>query len=162
MTNQGQPTVRLNDRGDAVRRVQRAIRRSGANTELVVDGQFGPPLETAVMAFQELVNLTADGIVGPRTWKELPDGGPMPTLKVGSHGPVVRRLQEVISNGDWSQGPVAADGEFGQETRAAVEAFQAYVGVAVDGVVGERTWDAFFAEAPRTLETEVGLEFVQG
>ena len=40
-----------------------------------------------------------DGIVGPATWQALPDGGPMPTLQVGSTGPVVHSLQTVLASG---------------------------------------------------------------
>jgi len=37
----------------------------------VVDGVFGPITETAVKAFQNRRNLSADGMVGQRTWWEL-------------------------------------------------------------------------------------------
>ena len=35
------------------------------------DGAFGPGTEAAVRRFQERVNITPDGIVGPRTWQTL-------------------------------------------------------------------------------------------
>ena len=43
-----------------------------------IDGIFGPNLKSAVIRFQNQNNLTADGIVGPRTWLVLRpyiDGG---------------------------------------------------------------------------------------
>ena len=43
-----------------------------------IDGIFGPNLRNAVIQFQAQNNLTADGIVGPRTWFALRpyiDGG---------------------------------------------------------------------------------------
>ena len=38
---------------------------------VAVDGIYGPATENAVQAFQRLFGLTADGIVGPRTWERL-------------------------------------------------------------------------------------------
>jgi peptidoglycan hydrolase-like protein with peptidoglycan-binding domain len=60
---------------------------------------FGPNTERAVKDFQQGAGLAADGIVGPLTWAALPDGGPMPTLREGSSDEVVRRLQQLLTNG---------------------------------------------------------------
>jgi peptidoglycan hydrolase-like protein with peptidoglycan-binding domain len=163
MANPGQPTVRRGDTGDAVRRAQRGVRRT-PNTGLVVDGIFGHATEHAVKQFQQGANVAVDGIVGPATWQALPDGGPMPTLSEGSTGAVVRHLQTVLKNGSsvWGTGPGAVDGDFGPKTRDAVKAFQKWGGVAVDGIVGEQTWDVSLHAMSATLETQVGLQFVIG
>jgi peptidoglycan hydrolase-like protein with peptidoglycan-binding domain len=158
MPNPGQPTIRLNDQGDAVRRAQRGVRRGLPDPGLAVDGSFGPATETAVKMFQEGANLAADGVVGPQTWAALPDGGPMPTLQEGSQGDVVLSLQETVGN-QWAPG-LAFDGQFGPKTRAAVEGFQKDSGIAVDGIVGEQTWDANAGGMMETLETLVGLQYV--
>lgn len=42
---------------------------------------------------------------------------------------------------------IAADGQFGSGTDAAVRTFQARNGLQVDGIVGEKTWAALFAGA---------------
>lgn len=64
------PTLRSEMYGPAVLRVQERLQRlnfySGA-----LDGVFGPQTEAAVKAFQRSVRLTADGIVGPATWRAL-------------------------------------------------------------------------------------------
>ncbi len=73
MPNPGQPTISLGATGKAVRRLQRALRRT-PNLGLTVDGIFSPQLETAVKEFQQGAGLVADGIVGPLTWGALPDG----------------------------------------------------------------------------------------
>ena len=96
MANPGQPTVSLGATGKAVRRLQRALRRT-PNPSLSVDGTFGSQLEAAVKVFQEGAGVAADGIVGPLTWAALPDGRPMPLLREGSSGDVVRELQRVLT-----------------------------------------------------------------
>lgn len=57
--------LRKGDRGEAVARVQQALRDEGF--DIVVDGIFGPGTEAAVRAFQERSGLIVDGIVGPNT-----------------------------------------------------------------------------------------------
>lgn len=55
------PTIRRGSTGDAVKELQRKL----------ADGVFGTNTENEVKAFQRRNNLTADGVVGPRTWAEL-------------------------------------------------------------------------------------------
>ena len=160
--NPGQPTIAPGATGDAVRRLQRALRRT-PNPGLHVDGVFGPETEHAVIQFQSGAGLTADGVVGPLTWAALPDGAPMPTLERGSTGEVVRRLQQLLTNGapgQWGVGPGGVDGIFGPGTEASVKAFQRWGGVTADGVVGDQTWAVSLHAASATLETAVGLQFV--
>src|SRR5262249_23598930 len=57
--------------GDAVRAVQRQIHSRGDGQALAVDGGFGPDTSAAVRAFQQLLGLSVDGIVGPVTWNHL-------------------------------------------------------------------------------------------
>ena len=162
MPNPGQPTIAPGATGDVVRRVQRALRRT-PDLGLAVDGVFGPNTETAVRDFQGGAGLVVDGIVGPATWAALPDGSPMPTLKDGSTGDVVRSLQRVLTNGasgQWNTTPGAIDGIFGPNTKASVEAFQTWGGVSADGVVGDQTWAVSLHAASATLETAVGLQYV--
>ena len=161
MPKPGQPTIRVGTTGRAVRRLQRALRRT-PNLSITVDGTFSPQLEAAVKAFQEGAGLTADGIVGPLTWAALPDGRPMPLLKEGSSGDVVRELQRVLTNGasEWGTSPQGIDGQFGPLTKASVKAFQTWGGVASDGIVGDQTWSVSLHAASATLESAVGLQFV--
>jgi hypothetical protein len=160
--NSAQPTIAEGDAGEAVRRLQRALRRT-PNTAIVVDGVFGPQVTAAVRQFQQDSGLKADGIVGPLTWAALPDGGPMPTLHIGSTGDVVTSLQTVLTNGaqgQWGTAPRASDGNFGPDTQASVKAFQTWAGITADGVVGDSTWSARLHAAGATLESQVGLKFV--
>jgi peptidoglycan hydrolase-like protein with peptidoglycan-binding domain len=165
MPNPGQPTIHEGETGTAVKRLQRALRRT-PNLSLVVDGIFGPGTHTAVIEFQQgNPPLAVDGIVGPQTWAALPDGGPMPTLETGSTGDVVKSLQTVLTSGASQWGgvtPQGIDGVFGPHTKAAVEAFQGWGHATVDGIVGDQTWSVSLDAASATLETEVGLKYVIG
>jgi peptidoglycan hydrolase-like protein with peptidoglycan-binding domain len=164
MANPGQPTISLGATGGAVRRLERALRRT-PNLELTVDGVFSAQLETTVKQFQDGAGLAVDGVVGPLTWAALPDGGPMPSLQTGSTGAVVSSLQTLLTNGaagQWNTTPQGIDGVFGAHTKASVEAFQAWGGATVDGIVGDQTWSVSLHAASSTLESAVGLNFVIG
>jgi peptidoglycan hydrolase-like protein with peptidoglycan-binding domain len=164
MPNPGQPTLNQGATGTAVLRLQRALRRT-PNPSLALDGDFGPATEAAVREFQQGSGLTVDGIVGPNTWNALPDGGPMPTLEVGATGPIVSSLQTLLTNGASQWGgvtPQGVDGDFGPHTKAAVEAFQGWGHVQVDGIVGDQTWAVSLHAASATLESAVGLQYVVG
>jgi putative chitinase len=55
--------------GEAVGHLQEQLQR--LHYPIAIDGDFGPATELAVMQFQAAHRLTADGIVGPRTWSAL-------------------------------------------------------------------------------------------
>src|SRR5262245_33854958 len=57
--------LRRGNKGEAVKRLQRALIASGQ--DLQPDGDFGRLTETAVKNFQRQHGLAADGVVGPRT-----------------------------------------------------------------------------------------------
>jgi peptidoglycan hydrolase-like protein with peptidoglycan-binding domain len=161
-----QPPIKLGAKGDAVKRAQRALHRT-LNPGVVVDGIFGPAMQQAVKDFQSSSSpLAVDGIVGPATWSALPDGGPMPVLKMGSKTDAVRPLQELLASGGggdlWDAGPGEIDGVFGPQTRAWVEAFQKWGRVKVDGIVGDRTWNVQLGAIAYDLETAVGLQYIVG
>lgn len=127
---------------------------------VVIDGIFGSGTRNAILAFQRQFGLTADGIVGQVTWNRLfteanaidqgdvPSSGQPPfpgtLLRMGSQGNDVsfiqQRLKE-ISIYYPSIPNVVADGIFGSATLAAVQAFQELMGIPVDGIVGQQTWN---------------------
>ncbi len=63
------PTLRLTARGVDVELLQVLLIEAGLETD--IDGIFGRHTESLVRDFQADRGLTADGIVGPRTWAEL-------------------------------------------------------------------------------------------
>ncbi|MFY0527353.1 peptidoglycan-binding protein [Archangium gephyra] len=64
------PTLREGARGEPVRALQNRLNQLGFNVG-AADGSFGPKTEAAVKAFQRAKGLTADGVVGPKTWDKL-------------------------------------------------------------------------------------------
>lgn len=67
--------LRQGDEGENVLYIQQALNSirntiSGINY-VAEDGKFGPATATAVRQFQEFFSLTADGIVGPETWRRI-------------------------------------------------------------------------------------------
>ncbi len=76
---QSRPTLRRGATGDFVTRVQLLLK-----VEAI--GRFGPKTEAAVRAFQRAHNLVPDGIIGPKTWLTLDDGGP-PVLSAATAPP---------------------------------------------------------------------------
>lgn len=78
-----------------------------------------------------------------------------PVVGFGNAGVVVKQVQceldEVYGN-PASGSPLTIDGNFGTQTRAWVEFFQAGLGLTDDGIVGPKTWpllDYFASQAPR-------------
>ena len=67
---------------------------------------------------------------------------PNPFLRQGSKGDAVRTMQQRLRDLGYS---VSVDGNFGPGTNAAVIACQQKNGLTGDGVVGPRTWAAFWA-----------------
>jgi peptidoglycan hydrolase-like protein with peptidoglycan-binding domain len=64
------PTIRRGSTGNPVRRAQKRLTLGGYDTN-GVDGIFGAGTEAAVRRFQGDRGLSADGVVGPRTWAEI-------------------------------------------------------------------------------------------
>lgn len=69
----GRPTLQQGSTGNHVSDLQRKLKTSYPlyGKHLVVDGQFGAKTTVAVKEFQRRSGLTADGIVGPNTWRKL-------------------------------------------------------------------------------------------
>ena len=64
------PTLRRGNQGDEVADLQMLL-NSKFGYDLEVDGNFGKATETAVKDFQKKHGLTADGVVGKKTWAAL-------------------------------------------------------------------------------------------
>ena len=67
-------------------------------------------------------------------------------LKKGSKGQEVKQLQSALG--------IGADGVFGSGTEAAVKKFQKDNGLDVDGMVGNRTWEAIGIDTDSSAASE--------
>jgi hypothetical protein len=72
-----------------------------------------------------------------------------PTLKKGSSGEFVKKLQELLN--EKSNSNLIVDGKFGKSTKAAVEKYQGENNLVVDAICGKNTWS-------KLLEKEVSAE----
>jgi peptidoglycan hydrolase-like protein with peptidoglycan-binding domain len=107
------------------------------------NGTFGASTQTAVRTYQTAKSLTSDGVVGARTWTALLSAGTTPTLRNGSTGNDVRRLQRSLTAALGRT--VGIDGQFGPLTEQAVRDYQTSRSLGVDGIVGANTWGALQA-----------------
>ncbi len=135
-------TLRTGSTGAQVKAAQHLLNQNGFDAG-AVDGVFGAGTEGAVRAFQRNRGLTADGVVGARTWTALLSAGTKPTLRQGSSGVDVERLQRALTAALGRT--VGIDGLFGPNTDTAVRDYQRTRGLTVDGVVGGGTWGALQA-----------------
>lgn len=147
------------------------IRRNYPAIPLITDeaGVFGESTRAAVAKFQNIFNLSPDGVVGKATWNklsylyasitrlaELDSEGtslgigtvpPNSVLRQGSSGQDVITLQYLLNVAAEFNATIPApvqDGIFGSGTKRAVEAFQSAAGLFPDGTVGPLTWQALY------------------
>ena len=166
--------LRRGTTGPSVVVVQTELNRISQNYPAIpkvpnVDGIFGVRTENAVRKFQEVFNLTPDGIVGPATWyalirlytavtslSELRSLGQKfyanswaltNPIRQGDTGIRVEHLQymlSVLSAFIQQIPPLSIDGIFGPRTREAVIAAQRLFGLPETGVVDSETWDEIY------------------
>ena len=66
------PVLRRGNKGEDVKKLQRLLLEKGYSVgSCGVDGDFGSATQAAVKAFQKANKLTADGVVGEKTWAAL-------------------------------------------------------------------------------------------
>lgn len=166
--------LQVGSTGPSVVVLQTSLNRIAQNYPAIpkipaVDGVFGSRTRAAVVAFQQIFGLTADGIVGPATWYQIVrlytgvtslselrslgqqfyaiNWSPPNSLQVGDSGEKVRLLQymlSILSSYIPSIPPVSVDGIYGPATRAAVLAAQRRFGLPETGTVGAQTWNEIY------------------
>ena len=159
------------DTGRDVELMQIRLNRISANFPGIpkiypIDGFFDSEMTETVKKFQEVFNLTADGIIGRSTWNRIQNvyNAVKKLQTVNSEG---LRLQDLstqypgeLSEGMSSSGVItlqyylyyistfvpsvrslSVDGTFGPSTRESVESFQQTYGLTVNGVVDRLVWE---------------------
>ena len=150
--------IQQGDRGSCVVELQSLLNRYGA--KLTLDGIFGSNTYDAVRSFQSSRGLTSDGIVGVNTKAALYSSIPTPStqldlrstacptlIRFGEVDGCVSTLQALLNAKGWS---LTVDGDFGNNTLAAVKAFQTSRGLTADGIVGANTKSALYTGVSTT------------
>ena len=164
--------LREGDTGRDVELMQRSLNRISTNYPGIpkiapADGFFGKSTTDAVKKFQEVFDLTPDGIIGKSTWyriqfiynavkklaslnseglrlSDLSTAYPA-ELKEGDDGVGVLVLQyylHYVSTFIPTVLDTAVDGAFGPATRQSVLSFQRTYGLPETGIVNRPTWDS--------------------
>lgn len=166
-------TMQIPTAGDRVRILQRALMALGFDVE--VDGDYGPKTRKAVLAFQTVVGLSADGKAGKKTLQKLegyfdedgkcisgpiagnepaePEadpnaptyGIPQRTLRYGDKSLDVKYIMQRLYDLGFYNQKV--DEIFGPGMLKAVKAFQKKNGLTADGVVGPKTIEKLFSDS---------------
>ena len=159
-----QKNISEGSRGAEVWAVQRRLQARGFDPG-AVDSIFGTKTTQAVKAFQKSLGFSVTGIVDDATWTALakPSFASRPTIQrtasireknkpvrqipqkkildTGDRGAEVKNLQVSLEKIGFNPGPI--DGIFGTKTTVAVKAFQKSQGINPDGIVNQKTWEAF-------------------
>lgn len=135
--------LRLGDRGEPVRDLQRRLLAVHADFDVDETGDFGPETDRCVRLFQTRFGLDVHGVCDDLTWATLVEAGyrfgdrqlyhRSPMMRGEDIGDLQRRL------GALGFDPGRADGIFGPRTAAAVAEFQRNVGLTSDGISGPDT-----------------------
>ena len=151
------------DRGAEVSDLQSALTQAGCY-DGPITGNFGSLTEAGVITCQKKLGLTADGVAGSRTLAMIQVSGttaqpfkgfanPTQTatsreniIQNGSSGETVRSLQAQLKRLNYYTGSV--DGVFGNQTEAAVRAFQQAAQLPIDGKVGTQELAALEYQSP--------------
>jgi N-acetylmuramoyl-L-alanine amidase len=150
------PAFRLGDRGPAVVEIRRKLVLVGV---LDADAEassevFGPATERAVRAFQQSRGLSADGVVGPATYRVLDEARWRLGDRLLQHDPSRRMVGDDILAlqrrlAELGFDVPRIDGVFGPATEAAVREFQRNLGLPNDGTCGPATFKALVRLTPR-------------
>lgn len=156
ISSTGYITLKEGDEGDAVRTLQRKLKDLGYYSGSV-DGSYGAGTTAAVKTFQQLSNLTVDGVAGPATQRALygtSSSISYSSLKEGDNGTAVTNLQYTLYELGYYDGTV--DGVFGSSTADAVRAFQTRNGLTVDGKAGSKTLEKMYSSSAVPAQAAYG------
>lgn len=140
------PTLKRGATGLPVKKMQHFLALAGQMDPTNManfDGVFGAGTEAALNRFLATGNRPQNGTCDDYTWNWFMDtGNGVATLKLGSTGVDVQRMQRMLSATGYMDPANQAnfDGQFGTGTDAALKKFQTANGLGADGVCGQKTW----------------------
>ena len=144
------PTIEQGSTGPVVRQCQFLLSVEGYGIGPVqINGKFDATMKAVVQRFQHANGLTADGVVGPKSWTELIADAPVQTeifVPPFDHSDTVfvTRLQQTLNGArKWfaaGAAPLAEDGNFGPATQALVKAVQTWGAIQSTGTPNDQTW----------------------
>lgn len=105
------------------------------------NGLYDADFTAFVVSWQSGHRLTADGIIGPKTWAAIAENSPTCSTSKNRISGYTMALQILLDTN------ITCDGIFGSRTKAAVVAFQDSKGLKADGKCGPKTWDALLVES---------------
>lgn len=115
------------------------------------DGKYGSDTVAAVKRFQDRHGLIADGYIGQVTKKILMSGeAESNALALGMEGDDVKNMQKRLKALGYLS--ASATGYFGDQTDAAVKAFQKQNKLSVDGKVGKVTMNLLMSSKAKTSD----------
>lgn len=134
-------TAKLGMEGSDIKRIQTRLYELGyLPTKSLIDGNFGDETDKAVKAMQTANGLASDGKVGQMTVELLySDDVVANLLSFGDKGEVILACQKRLKELGYLT--TTPDGEYGNDTLAAVKLFQSRNDLVVDGYLGPTTRD---------------------
>lgn len=142
-------TIRHKDTGDSVKIAQYL---TGYAERGKASGEFDADFVAHVISCQKKHGLTADGVIGSKTWRSIAAAAPLCSTAKNRKSRYACALQLLL-------GGLDADGIFGSKTKKAVAAYQSAAGLTADGKCGTATWTALITGDKSS--TVVGKGFKQ-
>lgn len=139
-------TIKRGSTGSKTRAAECLLRSVGYSVS--VNGSFSSTDVTKLKAFQKSRKLSQTGTVTSTTWTALLSRGSKPTLRVGSTGGSVSRLQKALTA---SGRRVPTTGYYGSITSNAVKSLQRARGLSATGTTTISVWRALQAGGRATV-----------
>ncbi len=167
---------KIGTNGSQVTNSQRCLRKLGY-FKGPVTGKFATLTQNAVIKFQQVNRLPADGVLGANTQRALQRAcqsktfskninrnsrspvNQYPTLSQGKAGAAVTKLQQRLKQrGYFNANPT---GNFGRITKDAVIAFQRNSGISANGIVNRQTWNALLGSSQTPAKSNLSTQQIR-
>lgn len=110
---------------------------------------FDATFVSFMCSWQSKHNLTADGIIGPKTWAKIAESAPTCSTAKNKKSAATCAVQLLIGN-------LSVDGIYGSNTKQAVAAYQSAKKLSSDGVCGPKTWAALIGTSTQATTSGTG------